>query len=182
MFALYRKPRRENTKSPSYYADNIEFSDWVLGFGGVENQILEKFSTPSKCLMLLKYLICNHDDLPLWSYYLKTLVVQMVIEKPDEDLWSDQNLFSAFKACLERLHQAVLLTDLNDTFDNRLKLLQISLVEEKECVYLQDVKVPEGTWIDKLELRLKETSRKFIPAELYKTMVLSLQHLKILQL
>ena len=162
-------PRFSNTVNADF-PEKIKVSDWVLGFGGIENQILKKFDTPSKCLMLLKYMICNHDDLPLWSYYLKTLVVQMVIDKPDKDFWSGQNLFSAFKACLERLYQAVQLTDLYDTFDNRLKLLQISLVD-KRC------HGEERYWLEKLETGLKETSRKLISADAHKTITLKLQHL-----
>ena len=119
--------------------------------------------------MLLKYMISNHEDLPLWSYYLKTLVVQMVIDKPDQDFWSNQNLFRAFKACLERLHKAVLLTDLHDTFDHRLNLLQLSLADSRIS--------QEGTWLGDLELKLKETSKKFIRAEVYKKMVLRLETL-----
>jgi hypothetical protein len=52
----------------------------------------------------------------------------MVIDKPDKDFWSNDNLFCAFNACLTRLYTSVLNTDLYDTFDNRLKLL--SLVPE----------------------------------------------------
>ena len=115
----------DSSRTTLSYSEAIELSDFVLGFGGIENQILAKFDTPCKCMMLLKYMISNHEDLPLWSYYLKTLVVQMVIDKPDKDFWSNQNLFRAFKACLERLHQAVVLTDLHDTFDHRLNLLQL---------------------------------------------------------
>ena len=89
---------------------------------------------------------------------------------PDKDFWSDQNLFHAFKACLERLFEAVLLTDLHDTFDNRLKLLQISLIDWRS--------EEEGSGLWNLELRLKETTRKFIPADTYKTMTLRLLHLK----
>ena len=82
------------------FSKDLRLSDWVLGFGGIENHILAKFDTPCKCLMLLKYMINNHKDLPLWSYYLKTLVVQMVIDRPDKDFWSNQNLFLAFKPVL----------------------------------------------------------------------------------
>ena len=64
-------------------------------------------------------------DLPLWSYYLKTLILQMVIEKPDKEFWSNGNLSFAFNACLTRLYISVLNTDLYDTFDNRLKLLSL---------------------------------------------------------
>merc|ERR1712079_278913 len=35
----------------------------------------------------------------------------------------------------------------------------------------------EGTWLGNLELKLKETSRKFVPAEVYKKMVLRLETL-----
>ena len=160
---------KDSSRTTLSYSEAIELSDFVLGFGGIENHILAKFDTPCKCLMLLKYMISNHKDLPLWSYYLKTLVVQMVIVKPDKDFWSNRNLFWAFKACLERLHQAVLLTDLHDTFDHRLKLLQLSLADSRNG--------DEGTWLGDLELKLKETSRKFIPAETYKAMVLKLQFL-----
>ena len=166
-------PRFKNSEKPEDPNKKYGFglSDWVLGFGGIENQILKKFDTPSKCLMLLKYMISNHKDLPLWSYYLKTLVVQMVIGKPDKDFWSDKNLFFAFKACLERLYRAVLLTDLHDTFDHRLKLLQISLIEKHSD------SEEEGTWLGNLELRLRESSRKFLTVDLYKTMTQRLQYL-----
>ena len=30
-------------------------SDWIIGLGGIENAILQKFETPLFCLMLLKY-------------------------------------------------------------------------------------------------------------------------------
>ena len=83
---------KDSSRTTLNYNEAIKLSDFVLGFGGIENQILAKFDTPCKCLMLLKYMIGNHKDLPLWSYYLKTLVVQMVIEKPDKDFWSNQNL------------------------------------------------------------------------------------------
>ena len=33
----------------------IENKDWVLGFGNIENSILQQFETPVLCLMLLKY-------------------------------------------------------------------------------------------------------------------------------
>ena len=84
----------------------------------------------------------------------------MVIVKPDKDFWSNRNLFWAFKACLERLHQAVLLTDLQDTFDHRLKLLQLSLSDS--------MGEDQGTWLGDLERKLKATSRKFIAAKVYK--------------
>ena len=41
---------RENLKKMS-----IEDKDWVLGFGSIENSILQQFKTPVLCLMLLKY-------------------------------------------------------------------------------------------------------------------------------
>ena len=34
---------------------SIQDSDWVLGFGSIENSILQQFETPVLCLMLLKY-------------------------------------------------------------------------------------------------------------------------------
>ena len=151
-------------------------SDWMLGFAQIENQILEKFDTPSKCLMLLKYMVSNNEDISLWSYYLKTLVVQMVINNPDEEFWANKNLFSAFKTCLERLYRSVLLTDLHDTFDPRLKLLQISFIEDDR--YWNLPTYPEKrTWLGYLERRLMRRSRKLLPAKNYKTMTLRLQHL-----
>ena len=41
---------RENLKKMS-----IEDKDWVLGFGSIENSILQQFETPVLCLMLFKY-------------------------------------------------------------------------------------------------------------------------------
>ena len=41
---------REDLKKMS-----IQDKDWVLGFGSIENSILQQFETPVICLMLLKY-------------------------------------------------------------------------------------------------------------------------------
>ena len=49
----------------------------------------------------------------------------MVIDKPDKQFWSLANLFDAFRNCLLKLYHAVVLTDLCDTFDTRLRLLTI---------------------------------------------------------
>ena len=35
--------------------NSIQDKDWVLGFGSIENSILQQFETPVLCLMLLKY-------------------------------------------------------------------------------------------------------------------------------
>ena len=174
--------------SPRFYKEhNIDYanydyeskedrkSDWVLGLGGVENMILQHFETPTNCLMLLKYFIKNHEDLPLWSYYLKTLVVQMVIDNPDRNFWSHSNLFQAFKGCLERLHRAVLLTDLFDTFDNRLRLLQLKIFDDRELG--DEVERGELGWLQEAEEMLRDTTRKFITAETYKIMTLKLQEI-----
>ena len=37
------------------YTGKLQVSDWVLGFGSIENAILNQFETPLICLMLLKY-------------------------------------------------------------------------------------------------------------------------------
>ena len=37
------------------YIGKLQVSDWVLGFGSIENAILNQFETPLVCLMLLKY-------------------------------------------------------------------------------------------------------------------------------
>ena len=78
-------------------------------------------------------LLRSKEDLPLWSYYLKTLIVQMVIDKPDKEFWSLPNLFYAFRDCLLKLNNAVLSTNLCDTFDYRLKLLTVLPKSLKRC-------------------------------------------------
>ena len=103
-------------------------------------------------------------DLPLWSYYLKTLILQMVIEKPDKKFWSNGNVFSAFNACLTRLYTSVLNRDLYDTFDNRLKLL--SLVPDDD---LQEGPF-DGAYRKKMDegkAKMGETCRKFLKLKDY---------------
>ena len=103
-------------------------------------------------------------DLPLWSYYLKTLILQMVIEKPDKEFWSNGNLFSSFNACLTRLYTSVLNTDLYDTFDNRLKLL--SLVPDD----LHQDGPFDGAFREQIveeKAKMGETCRKFLKLKHY---------------
>lgn len=110
----------------------------------------------------------------MWSYYLKTLIVQIVIDKPDKNFWSKSNLFSAFYHCLLRLFNAVLSTNLCETFDNRLKLL--SLVPEPQSGInigtnmRINMSSEEIDSIDEEKDKLGETCRKFIKPKDYKIM------------
>ena len=124
----------------------------------------------------------SKEDLPLWSYYLKTLIIQMVIDKPDKDFWSFANLFNAFRDCLIKLNHAVLSTDLCDTFDTRLKLLTIlpdspgrrmghgiTIIEDME----------ESDRYDEEKAKLGENCRKFVTQNDYKNMSYILQDVVI---
>ena len=83
----------------------------------------------------------------------------MVIDKPDKDFWSNDNLFCAFNACLTRLYTSVLNTDLYDTFDNRLKLLSLVPDEPQIGIFFN------GEFRDKIDegkAKEGETCRKFL--------------------
>ena len=88
----------------------------------------------------------------------------MVIQKPDKEFWSNGNLFFAFNACLTKLYDSILCTDLYETFDYRLKLL--SLVPDDPL---------SGTFydgefrdqIDEAKAKTGETCRKFLKLKDY---------------
>ena len=142
-------------------------SDWVLGLGDVENAILKNFEAPALCLMLLKYFTNAHTDLPLWSYYLKTLIIQMVLDKPDEKFWSKQNLFPAFQGCLIILSEAISLMDMYDTFDTRLKLLAVSFLPERESgLFYGNQRDQE----EEAEAWMSLTCRKLVNIKTYRVM------------
>ena len=120
----------------------------------------------------------SKEDLPLWSYYLKTLIIQMVIDKPDKDFWSLANLFNAFRICLLKLNHAVLSTDLCDTFDTRLKLLTI--LPDNNCGQMvQGIRIiedmEESERYDEEKAKLGENCRKFVTQKDYKQMSYILQ-------
>ena len=94
----------------------------------------------------------------------------MVIDKPDKEFWSMPNLFYAFRGCLLKLNDAVLSTNLCDTFDSRLKLLIVLPKSLKRC----HEESKEGE-----RAKLGETCRKFVPEELYKTISYTLQDVSI---
>lgn len=94
----------------------------------------------------------------------------MVIDKPDKEFWSMPNLFYAFRDCLLKLNDAVLSTNLCDTFDSRLKLLIVLPKSLKRCH--EESKAGERA-------KLGETCRKFVPEELYKTISYTLQDVAI---
>ena len=88
----------------------------------------------------------------------------MVIDKPDKEFWSNDNLFSAFNACLTRLYSSVLNTDLYDTFDNRLKLLSLVPDEPQIGIFFN------GEFRDKIDegkAKEGETCRKFLKLKDY---------------
>ena len=153
---------------------NPKVSDWVIGLGSLENEILHQFDTPAQCLMLLKYFIEAHEDLPLWSYYLKTLVIQAVLDKPNKLFWSSSNLFHAFKHCLLKLFHAVSRTDLCDTFDYRLKLIQISMIDTDDKSYRKvhytAEEVAARELAEEVDAMAGETGRKFVTTTKHKLM------------
>ena len=88
----------------------------------------------------------------------------MVIDKPDKDFWSVANLFNAFRICLLKLYHAVVLTDLCDTFDTRLKLLTI--LPDNNCGQMvQGIRIiedmEESERYDEEKAMLGENCRKF---------------------
>ena len=136
----------------------------------------------SACILytLFKKSFCtlrSKEDLPLWSYYLKTLVLQMVIDKPDKQFWSLANLFDAFRNCLLKLYLAVLSTDLCDTFDTRLKLFTI-LPDENYLKMVQGIRIvdiEESEKYNEEKAKLGENCRKFVSLKDYKNMSYILQ-------
>ena len=88
----------------------------------------------------------------------------MVIQIPIREFWSNDNLLSAFKACLKRLYTSVRDTDLYDTFDNRLKLLSLVPDEPQSGIFFN------GEFRDKIDedkAKAGETCRKFLKLKDY---------------
>lgn len=87
----------------------------------------------------------------------------MILEKPDKKFWSNGNLFLAFKACLMRLYNAVLHTDLYDTFDNRLKLLSLVPDSPRDGPYDGELQKKN----EEEKAKIGETCRKYLQLKHY---------------
>lgn len=101
-----------------YDFDRLEITDWRMDFGSYEKVLLNEFETPVKCLKLLKYLVfANKPISKLWSYYLKTLIMKLILKNPEEKFWSSSNLFGSFYQCLKILQNHLCQDPLTDLFD-----------------------------------------------------------------
>ena len=115
----------------------IGWNDWRIDFYWIENCLLTNYENSRKCLMLLKYLaLWNRNfsssfknsgkDAGIWSYFLKTVVMTTIIQKPCSEIWKNENLFNALLFCCENLKSFLSSKPvLFDIFDERFKLLEV---------------------------------------------------------
>ena len=97
---------------------------WRLGFGPYEERLMRTNINSTKCLMLLKYLIMwNKQKIPVWSYYLKTVVIKLLLNPPYRHFW-DSSLANIFTQCLLNLQKSLHeVKTFRDIFDNEIQFL-----------------------------------------------------------
>ena len=108
--------REECRLIPKVDKNNRGLLYWHLNFRHVENQILMDKQCAKKVIKLLKYLRdCNQDLIgELFSYCLKTIVVQLILDDPNDD-WNNRELANYFLKALKFLTKKLEYGKIEDT-------------------------------------------------------------------
>ena len=73
--------------------------DWSLGFGHYEEDLMSSKFQAKKCLKLLKYFVLvNEPCFSVWSYFLKTIVMDMIMNPPNKKFWKSPLFFIFLQA------------------------------------------------------------------------------------
>ncbi|KAG1657313.1 Cyclic GMP-AMP synthase [Nymphon striatum] len=97
---------------------------WRLDYPSIEKKIIHDVGCVKLVIKLLKLLRDELNMTDIASYHLKTLMMHEILQHPDLEYWSEENLGPLFMCALEKWSVAIENKNIPYLFDERANLLQ----------------------------------------------------------